>query len=170
MFQSKTCNQLELKRPGLPCPRLCGNTCAALGKAPTLSEWPRENPGSRKTALKTPTKQCLRVCHCWGEPQNSPEVFAMWWLKKAIWELYPHTRCYASNKVSGCVLPPQNPSALLKSPGTRAAEVEGDAHGAQPFLFPLFGTSLQNDNVDLFEGDSVEADLDACDRAGNVSL
>jgi len=48
--------------------------------------------------------------------------------------------------------------------------VEGDAHGAQPFLFPLFGTSLQNDNVDLFEGDSVEADLDACDRAGNVSL
>ena len=65
---------------------------------------------------------------------------------------------------------PLSPSSLLKSPGPRAAEAEGDARGAQPFPFPLIGTSLQNDDMDLFEGDSVEADLDSSDRAGGISL
>lgn len=80
--------------------------------------------------------------------------------------------CYASNRTSGCSSPSgallKSPPSLLKSPGARAAEP--DALGSQPFPFPLSGKSLQDDDTDLLQGGSVEADLDTRDGAGGFSL
>lgn len=76
------------------------------------------------------------------------------------------TYCYRSSKIDGCVLPAG--ALLLLLPQESAQQRQWDAQDSQPFLFLLIGAGLQKDNIDLVKGDSMEADLDACDRTGGI--